>query len=116
MTLDPNDGRRPSIQVAEAIKRDIANGTYAPGEQIPAVPELAAKYGVAKQTASNALKLLQEEQWVVSRVGSGTFVRTDLDERQPVPNLAELAEQVRQLGERVAILERADASHITNNA
>jgi DNA-binding GntR family transcriptional regulator len=82
MSLDPNDGRTPKIQVAEAIRRAIAAGTYPRGAQIPSVPELAEQYGVAKQTANNAVKLLQDAGLLVSRVGSGTFVRTDVDDDQ----------------------------------
>lgn len=94
MGLDPNDGRKPSIQVAEAIKRDIISGKYAPEEQIPSVPDLVRVYGVAKQTVSNAIKQLQEEGYLVSRVGSGTFVRTDFAEVKTEPTLNELAEAV----------------------
>ena len=82
MSLDPNDGRSPKVQVADALRRAIVAGTYARGGQIPSIPDLAEKYGVAKQTVSNAVKMLQDAGLLVSRVGAGTYVRTDIDDAQ----------------------------------
>lgn len=101
MRLDPNDGRKPSVQVAEAIKRDIEDGKYQPGDRVPSVPELAKTFDVARQTVANAFKLLQDQGYLVSRVGSGTFVRTDFGEVATEPTLPELARSVSEIQERL---------------
>jgi DNA-binding GntR family transcriptional regulator len=105
MALDPNDGRKPSVQVAEAIKRDIESGKYGPGDRVPSVPELAKAFDVARQTVANAFKVLQDDGYLVSRVGSGTFVRTDFDRVATEPTLSELA---RSVGEMKTRLQQVD--------
>lgn len=48
---------------------------HAPGEKLPSGSKLAETYGVARQTVQNALDILRDEKLIVSRQGSGVFVR-----------------------------------------
>lgn len=73
--LDPDDPRPPYRQIANALRAAILTRKLAPGEQLPSGPELARRYGVAKATAENAIRTLKDEGLVVSRQGSGVFVR-----------------------------------------
>jgi DNA-binding transcriptional regulator YhcF (GntR family) len=75
MSLDPDDPRPPYIQVANALRAAILTKKLAPGEQLPSGPELAQRYGVARATVQSALRTLREEGLIVSRQGSGVFVR-----------------------------------------
>lgn len=75
MSLDPDDPRPPSVQVANALRAAILTRTYAPGEKLPSGNTLAKTYGVARQTVQNALGTLRDEGLIVSRQGSGVFVR-----------------------------------------
>ena len=75
MSLDPNDSRPPYIQVANVLRAAILTKKFAPGEQLPSGPELASTYGVARATVQSALRVLREEGLIVSRQGSGVFVR-----------------------------------------
>lgn len=75
MSLDPNDPRPPYVQVASTLRAAILTRKYAPGEQLPSGPELAANYGVARATVQSALRVLREEGLIVSRQGSGVYVR-----------------------------------------
>lgn len=75
MALDPDDPRPPYIQVANALRAAILTRKYAPGEKLPAGSKLAETYGVARQTVQNALDILRDEKLIVSRQGSGVFVR-----------------------------------------
>jgi DNA-binding transcriptional regulator YhcF (GntR family) len=109
MGLDPNDGRKPSVQVAEAIKRDILAGRWAPGGQIPSAPELARELEVAKQTVTNGIKLLQDEGYVVARVGSGTFVRTDFAQATTGPTLSDLAKTVDEVQAKLRVVDESEA-------
>lgn len=109
MSLDPNDGRKPSVQVAEAIKRDIIAGRWAPGDQIPSAPELARELEVAKQTVTNGIKLLQDQGYVVARVGSGTFVRTDFAQVSSEPTLSDLAKTVDEVQAKLRVVDESKA-------
>lgn len=68
------DRRRPYLRIAEDIRREIAAGRYAVGEQLPVARELADKYGVAMMTIGNALAVLRDEGLIETRQGSGSFV------------------------------------------
>lgn len=75
MALDPDDSRPPYIQVANALRAAILTRRYVPGEKLPSGSKLAETYGVARQTVQNALDILRDENLIVSRQGSGVFVR-----------------------------------------
>lgn len=75
MSLDQDDPRPPYVQIANQLRAGILTKKYAPGEQLPAGSALAKQYGVARQTVANALDVLKSEGLVVSRQGSGVFVR-----------------------------------------
>ncbi|MDT5222063.1 MAG: hypothetical protein QOF15_4168 [Mycobacterium sp.] len=73
--LDPDDPRPPYQQVANALRAAILTRTFSPGEKLPSGPELAKRYGVARMTIQQAIRLLRDEGLIVSRQGSGVFVR-----------------------------------------
>jgi DNA-binding transcriptional regulator YhcF (GntR family) len=75
MELDPDDGRPPYLQVATQLKAAIATGKLKPGEKLASGNEMAQAYGVARQTIQQALRVLRDEGLIVSRQGSGTFVK-----------------------------------------
>lgn len=75
MTLDPDDPRPPFQQVANALRAAILTRKFQPGEKLPSGNELASHYGVARATVQQALRILKAEGLIVSRQGSGAFVR-----------------------------------------
>jgi DNA-binding transcriptional regulator YhcF (GntR family) len=75
MALDPDDPRPPYQQVANALRAAILTRKLAPGEKLPSGNELAQRYGVARMTVQQAVRLLRDEGLIVSRQGSGVFVR-----------------------------------------
>lgn len=75
MSLDPDDPRPPYLQVAGALREAILSKTLGPGDQLPSGTELAKRYGVARMTVQQAIRTLRDEGLVVSRQGSGVFVR-----------------------------------------
>jgi DNA-binding transcriptional regulator YhcF (GntR family) len=75
MGLDPDDPRPPYIQVASALRAAILTKTLGPGDQLPSGSQLAKRYGVARMTVQRAIQALRDEGLVVSRQGSGVFVR-----------------------------------------
>jgi DNA-binding transcriptional regulator YhcF (GntR family) len=75
MALDPDDPRPPYVQVANALRAAILTKKFTPGDKLPSRNELAKTYNVAPMTVQNALRELREEGLIVSRQGSGVFVR-----------------------------------------
>ena len=60
--------------IAEELRRDIVNGSKAPGTKLPAEGALAERFGAHRNTVRQAVAALAAEHLVVSRRGSGTFV------------------------------------------
>jgi DNA-binding transcriptional regulator YhcF (GntR family) len=75
MALDPDDPRPPYVQVANALRAAILTKIFKPGDKLPSRNDLAKRYEVAPMTVQNALRELREEGLIVSRQGSGVFVR-----------------------------------------
>jgi GntR family transcriptional regulator len=75
--------QNPRRQVADDLREAIERGELAPGQKLPSGRELAEKYKIARNTADEAIKLLQSEGLVDVKHGSGAFVR----ERRPLVRL-----------------------------
>ena len=73
--LDPDDPRPPYQQVANSLRAAILTKTLKPGDKLASQGELARRYEVARATVQQALRILRDEGLVVSRQGSGVFVR-----------------------------------------
>jgi DNA-binding transcriptional regulator YhcF (GntR family) len=73
--LDPDDPKQASQQIANKLRAAILTRKLAPGDRLPSQPELSARYGVARETVKRALEILRAERLIVSRQGSGAFVR-----------------------------------------
>lgn len=75
MSINPGEAEHPHRQIAAALKSRIAAGEWAPGEKLPSIPTLAEGHGVAKQTVQRAIDQLRVEGVLITRPGSGTYVR-----------------------------------------
>ncbi|PPJ07738.1 GntR family transcriptional regulator [Nocardia nova] len=73
--IDPDDPRPASQQIANFLRAAILTRKFLPGEKLPSGPQLVERYGVAKATVEQAIRILRDEGLVVSRKGSGVFVR-----------------------------------------
>ncbi len=73
--LDPDDPKQASQQIANKLRAAILTRRLAPGDKLPSQPELASRYGVARETVKRALEQLRSERLIVTRQGSGAFVR-----------------------------------------
>ncbi|GAA4052393.1 phosphonate metabolism transcriptional regulator PhnF [Arthrobacter methylotrophus] len=60
--------------IAEGLRRDILDGAAPSGSRLPSENELAARFGVHRNTVRQAVSALTAEGLVDSRRGSGTFV------------------------------------------
>ena len=75
MTINPGAAEFPHRQIAAQLRARINRGDWAPGERLPSIPAIAAQYGVAKQTVQRTIDQLRIEGLLITRPGSGTFVR-----------------------------------------
>ncbi|MEU7652477.1 winged helix-turn-helix domain-containing protein [Micromonospora taraxaci] len=73
--LDPDDPKQASQQIANKLRAAILTRRLVPGDKLPSQPDLAARYGVARETVKRALEALRSERLIVTRQGSGAFVR-----------------------------------------
>jgi GntR family transcriptional regulator len=56
------------------LQRRVEAGEWKPGEQIPSVSQLSARYGVSRTTVQKAVRMLLTDGLVVTRHGWGAFV------------------------------------------
>ncbi|WP_238005799.1 GntR family transcriptional regulator [Dactylosporangium sp. AC04546] len=75
MTVNPGAAEFPHRQIAAQLRARIHRGDWAPGERLPSIPMLATQFGVAKQTVQRTIDQLRIEGLLITRPGSGTFVR-----------------------------------------
>ena len=75
MTINPGTAEHPHRQIAAQIRARIRRGDWAPGERLPSIPAIAAMYGVAKQTVQRTIDQLRIEGVLITKPGSGTYVR-----------------------------------------
>ena len=66
------------LQIADKLRRDIVNGVYPPGTQIPTVRHLAFEASVNPNTMQRALSLLEDEGLLVSRGTVGRYVTSEV--------------------------------------
>jgi DNA-binding transcriptional regulator YhcF (GntR family) len=103
MSLNPEDTRPASQQVADLIRAEIASGSLAPGDRVPSVRDLASRYNIAPLTAQSAVSILRKDGLVYSSPGRGTFVKTGADAAaSPNDDLAQQLADVRGRLEELA--------------
>lgn len=82
--LDPWDPTPPYRQIAAILRARIEAGELAPGDPLPSEKTLEQGFGVARETARRAVRLLREQGYAVTIPGRGSYVPPDW---QPQPDL-----------------------------
>ena len=77
--LDPDDPRPASQQIANRLRAAIRTRKIEPGQRLPSQHELAERYDVARETVKAALRILRDERLIITRQGSGAFVRAQTE-------------------------------------
>jgi DNA-binding GntR family transcriptional regulator len=67
-----------------ALKAEILDGVYVPGDRVPTELELCEQFSVSRITSRHALRLLQDQGFVTRQAGKGTFVRTNVPRKIPI--------------------------------
>ena len=73
MSPEPQTG--PASRIADDLRTAVTEGRLPPGEKLPPVRKLADRYGVSRNTAAKAIGILSSEGLIVTRYGSGAYVR-----------------------------------------
>jgi GntR family transcriptional regulator len=73
--VNPGATEHPHRQIASVLRGKIRRGDWAAGEQLPSIPAMAAMFGVAKQTIQRTVDQLRIEGLLITKPGSGTYVR-----------------------------------------
>ena len=61
-------------QLAERLAEQIESGTLRPGRPIPSELRLCDQYGISRDTARKAVRVLRDAGLVISVKGKGTYV------------------------------------------
>ena len=105
-------------QIAQQLRRLIAGGRLAQGEEIPSVRDVAVRHAINPMTVSRAYGQLEAEGLLERRRGKGMVVAAqrgraqtaDRRLQQLLPRLEELARHARELGlPSYAVLDRLRA-------
>lgn len=74
MEIDRFDPTPIYKQAARAIRERIKSGELRPKDPIPSESKMVADYGIARDTARQAVALLRSEGWVITLPQRGSFV------------------------------------------
>lgn len=75
VSINPGAAEFPHRQIAAELRAKIRRGDWAAGERLPSIPTIASSYGVAKQTVQRTIDQLRIEGLLITKPGSGTYVR-----------------------------------------
>ncbi len=87
-------------QVAAEIRRAIAEGEAGPGERLPLVKDIAAGWGVNKNTVLRAMHILRDEGLLEFRRGRGITVAGTPQKSAVLRQVRELVDFARGQGYR----------------
>jgi GntR family transcriptional regulator len=62
------------LQIARALRKDIVDGVYPVGSQLPTEHQLCERFSVSRYTVREALRRLRDDNLVASRPRAGTLV------------------------------------------
>lgn len=62
------------MQIVEHFQRRIATGDLVAGAPMPSISELAKEWGVAHSTVVRAVRILRDDNWIVSSQGRPSVV------------------------------------------
>jgi DNA-binding GntR family transcriptional regulator len=72
--MNPNSPTPLYLQIKEYCQDSITSGDYPEHTRLPSERRLAERFQVSRMTVTKALKGLEQEGWLYTRMGKGTFV------------------------------------------
>lgn len=98
-------------QIASSLRNELDTGTWPVGSKLPAINQLADRFGVAAQTMRQAIGLLESHGLVLRRQGIGTVVQNlprDLHWLNLPTDWVSLVGMLDKLDVRVMLVEASD--------
>jgi GntR family transcriptional regulator len=90
---------RPLYQlVIDHIKQLNASGEWTAGMRLPSENELARRFGVSRATLREALRILEEEGFIIRKHGIGTFIAEKPVFKGGIEQLFSVTEWIRRTG------------------
>ena len=77
--LNYRDAKPIYEQIKEALRRLVITGAVAKDEKLPSVRELASELAINPNTISRAYKELEQEGFIYTVAGRGTFINQEFD-------------------------------------
>lgn len=74
MEINLHSGEPSYQQLARQLRERIEAGEYGPRQPIPSITWLRQETGLAVGTIRHAIDVLEEEGWIYTVPGRGTFV------------------------------------------
>jgi hypothetical protein len=75
VSISDESDPRAYVRLAALLRRQIAEGTLAPGMPTPSITTLSQEHGHARQTCAKALRVLEDEGLLVRIPGLGYYVK-----------------------------------------
>lgn len=79
--IDRSSAEPYYLQLARILQRQIKDGTYGVGEQLPGESELCRTYDLARSTVRETLRALEQQQLIRLVPRRGAFVKDNNDNR-----------------------------------
>ncbi len=108
--VDRYTGVPPYRQLLEILTSGIASGLYPVGGRLPSVPQLSARFGLARMTCQRALQMLASQGRAVSVPGSGFYV---VDRPAMVPRIEVLVVRDPDADTEVAVWVDGEPAEVT---
>ncbi|MGH7755820.1 MAG: GntR family transcriptional regulator [Vulcanimicrobiaceae bacterium] len=118
-SVDPRSGVPLYLQLSEQIKRAVALGTLAPGEQLPTVRTLAIELTINPNTIARVYRELEREGVIETSPGRGSFVSANGSTGAARRSVIEVAERAISAATREARslgVSRAEAGELAARA
>lgn len=112
MVLDQNAVQPLYEQLMDAIKKDIMENIYRPGDKLPTETELEKRYQVSRITVRRAVKELCDQKILVKKQGKGTFVlKKEIQaELTGIKGFHDVMEAQRALSQQVLVMREIPAT------
>mgnify|MGYP006309081421 CR=1 FL=1 len=99
ITISPSNPDPMYKQITDQIKDAIAAGDLQPQDQLPSIREMADTLKISAITIKRAYQDLENEGFIITRAGLGSYVADKSPEEIRAGKLSEIREQIRAVFE-----------------
>jgi DNA-binding FadR family transcriptional regulator len=103
LAIAPAQSRTAAV-IAAQLRAAILNGAYILGDRLPPERDIARQLGASRSTVRNALQLLEDDELVTRKPGSGTYVAQNA--RSAADDVAEITSPLELVEVRAALEPR----------